>query len=118
MIISRWALWRVNLDPVVGSEQGRTRPVLIISETAINELLNTINIIPITSKKLHRKIYPNEVFIPKDKCFLPQDSILLCHQLRTIDKRRLEKYLGIIEENEIREKTNSSIIFQLSLKEN
>jgi len=61
----RWDIWRANLDPVTGSEQGKSRPVLIISENDINSLLNVVNIIPLTSRKEGRTIYPNEVLIPQ-----------------------------------------------------
>lgn len=60
MEFRKWSIWRANLDPVIGSEQGKTRPVLIISEKDINELLNIVNIIPITSLKAGRNVYPNE----------------------------------------------------------
>jgi mRNA interferase MazF len=55
---------RASLDPVIGSEQGKSRPVLIISENELNELVNTVNILPITSLKPGRHIYPNEVLLP------------------------------------------------------
>ena len=48
MKIEKWSVYHANLDPVIGSEQGKSRPVLVISENDINELLNIINIIPIT----------------------------------------------------------------------
>lgn len=51
MNYKKWDIVRANLNPVVGSEQGKTRPVLIISENDINKLLNIVNIIPLTSKK-------------------------------------------------------------------
>jgi len=63
MKVSKWTIWRANLDPVVGSEQGKSRPVLIISEDDINSLLNIVNIVPITSRKQGRIIYPNEVLL-------------------------------------------------------
>lgn len=87
--MKRWAIYRANLDPVVGSEQGKTRPVLVISEDAINDLLNIVNVIPITTKKEGRRIYPNEVLIPANHFGLPNESIVLCHQIRTLDKRRM-----------------------------
>ncbi|KAF5413868.1 MAG: hypothetical protein C5S38_05425 [Candidatus Methanophagaceae archaeon] len=46
----RWRIFLVNLDPVVGSEQGKTRPVLIISEEEINQILPVVNVLPITSR--------------------------------------------------------------------
>jgi mRNA interferase MazF len=86
MKLKKWNIWRANLDPVVGSEQGKSRPVLIISEDDINELLNIVNIIPITSRKQNRIVYPNEALLPEGKFGLEKESIALCHQIRTIDK--------------------------------
>ncbi len=48
----RWNIYQANLDPVVGSEQGKARPVLVISEEAINRLLSVLNVIPLTSMKV------------------------------------------------------------------
>ena len=59
----RWNIFLANLDPVIGSEQGKTRPVLVISEDQINRILPVVNVLPITSRKAGRKIYPNEVLI-------------------------------------------------------
>ena len=52
MIVRKWAIYRAELDPVIGSEQGKSRPVLVISEDIINDLLNIVNVIPITSRNL------------------------------------------------------------------
>lgn len=49
MKIVRWEIWLANLDPVVGSEQGRTRPVLVLSSTALNDILPVVNIVQLTS---------------------------------------------------------------------
>ena len=49
MKVRKWTIYRANLDPVIGSEQGKSRPVIVISEDEINDLLNTVNIIPITT---------------------------------------------------------------------
>ena len=57
----KWDIWRASLDPDIGSEQGKSRPVLIVSKDDINSLLNIVNIIPLTSRKKGRTIYPNEV---------------------------------------------------------
>jgi mRNA interferase MazF len=91
MKFAKWSIWRANLDPVIGSEQGKSRPVLIISEDDINLLLNVVNIIPITSRKQGRIIYPNEVLLPAEKYGLENESIALCHQIRTIDKKKTVK---------------------------
>jgi len=63
MNVSRWSVWRANLDPVVGSEQGRTSPVLVISDGSLNDILPVVNVIPITSRKPNRRIYPNEAVL-------------------------------------------------------
>lgn len=101
----KWTIWRANLDPVIGSEQGLTRPVLIISDDSINELINTVNILPITTRKSGRIIYPNEVQIDKSSFGLPEESIVLCHQIRTLDKKRFAQFYGEIgdinKQNEI-----------------
>jgi mRNA interferase MazF len=51
MSVERWSIWRANLDPVVGSEQGLSRPVLVISQTALNDILPVVNVLPLTSRK-------------------------------------------------------------------
>ncbi|HSQ20807.1 MAG TPA: type II toxin-antitoxin system PemK/MazF family toxin, partial [Blastocatellia bacterium] len=85
MTPERWSVWLANLDPVVGSEQGRTRPVLILSDTRLNQTLPVINALPITSRKRHRRIYPNEAHIPAGSGGLDVESIVLCYQIRTLD---------------------------------
>ena len=64
MSVERWSIWQANLDPVVGSEQGRTRPVLVVSETALNDILPVVNVFTVTSRKPGRRIYPNECLLP------------------------------------------------------
>ncbi len=111
----RWKIYLANLDPVVGSEQGKTRPVLIISEEEINQLLSIVNALPLTSFKPGRKIYPNEVFLPVDVSGLPKDSIVLCFQIRTLDKKRLIKQIGEITDEELKEEIKDSLSFQLGI---
>jgi mRNA interferase MazF len=60
----RWSIWLADLDPVIGAEQGRKRPVLVVSEEQINQILPVVNVLPITSRKEGRIIYPNEVLLP------------------------------------------------------
>ena len=75
MNFKRWDIYRANLDPIVGSEQGKSRPVLIISEDYINEFLNIVNVLPITSRKIGRQIYPNEALIEENLFGLENESI-------------------------------------------
>jgi mRNA interferase MazF len=115
MKFNKWTIWLANLDPVIGSEQGKSRPVLIISEDDINSLLNIINIVPITSRKQDRIIYPNEVLVPAGKYGLYKESIALCHQIRTIDKIRLSKKYGQITSKALQEEIMDAICFQLGI---
>ena len=111
----KWEIYRANLDPVIGSEQGKSRPVLVISEDSINSLLNTVNILPITSRKEDRKIYPNEVLLQANSYGLSNESIILCHQIRTLDKRRLSKKYGEITNDGIKEEIIAALCFQLGI---
>jgi mRNA interferase MazF len=111
----KWDIRRANLDPVTGSEQGKSRPVLIISENDINSILNIVNIIPLTSRKEGRTIYPNEVLIPYSSYGLEKDSIVLCHQIRTIDKKRLSKHYGYLSEKSLQKEIIEAIKFQLGI---
>ncbi len=113
--IKKWHIYRANLDPVVGSEQGKSRPVLVISENDINDLLNCINILPITSKQPQRVIYPNEVLLPIGTSALTNESIVLCHQIRTIDKRRLSASYRDINDPILQEAIFNAICFQLGM---
>ncbi|NDP26509.1 MAG: type II toxin-antitoxin system PemK/MazF family toxin [Flavobacterium sp.] len=118
MSFKKWDIYRANLDPIVGSEQGKSRPVLIISEDYINELLNIVNVLPITTRKIGRQIYPNEALIDASLFGLENESIVLCHQIRTLDKSRLSNKFGAIntiaKQNEIME----SLCFQLGIDKN
>jgi len=111
----RWSIYLVNLDPTIGSEQGKTRPVLVISDDDINAILPVINILPITSYKQGRKIYPNEVFLNKEQSNLDKDSIVLCYQIRTIDKKRLIKKIGGIKDDDVKNEIIEALSFQLGL---
>jgi len=78
MTPERWSIWLANLDPVIGSEQGKTRPVLVLSATKLNQILPVVNVRPITSRKRTRRIYPNEALIPPKTAGLDVESIVLC----------------------------------------
>ncbi|MEM8525927.1 MAG: type II toxin-antitoxin system PemK/MazF family toxin [Bacteroidota bacterium] len=112
---SKWKVYRASFEPVVGSEQGKSRPVLIVSQSVINELLNCVNIVLISTHN-GRQIYPNEVFLPQGTAHLENDSIALCHQIRTVDKRRLSLEYGIVEDDNIRISVLEAIKFQMGIE--
>ncbi|MFH0925443.1 MAG: type II toxin-antitoxin system PemK/MazF family toxin [bacterium] len=111
----RWHIFLADLDPVIGSEQGKMRPVLIISEEEINKILPIVNVLPITSKKSERKIYPNEVLISTGIGGMKMESIILCYQIRTLDKKRLLKQIGKIDNPELQEEIIDALCFQLGI---
>lgn len=115
MRYKKWSVFRANLEPVIGSEQGKTRPVLIISENITNDNLNIVNVLPITSYKKGRVVYPNEVLLKKQYTKLPNNSLVLCYQIRTIDKRRLSKLYTVIDNLTLQEEINEALRFQLGL---
>src|SRR5262249_35144359 len=113
MSVERWSIWQANLDPVIGSEQGKTRPVLVVSKTALNEILPVANVLPITSRKPGRRIYPNEAFLPKGIAGLTADSLVLCYQIRTLDKQRLTRLYGNLGDTLLQEEVFTTLCFQL-----
>ena len=115
MKVKRWSIYRANLDPVIGSEQGKSRPVLVISDDEINNLLNIVNVIPITTRKQQRQVYPNEVLIPANSFGLSNESIVLCHQIRTIDKQRLSMMYGVIIDTKKQVEIIEALCFQLGI---
>lgn len=97
--MNQYEVYLADLNPTIGREQQGKRPVLVISNKYEN-LLDVVTIIPITSLKKGRKVYPNEVLL-KHELELP--SLLLCQQIRTISQKRLIKKLTTIENAYIRE---------------
>ncbi len=99
MIIKRGDIFYANLDPVIGSEQGGIRPVLVLQNNVGNLHSSTIIVAPITTKKLNKSyLFTHQVL----ECeFLQKGSIVLLEQIRTIDKLRLEEYLGRISLEQI-----------------
>jgi mRNA interferase MazF len=113
--MKKWSIYRANLDPVIGSEQGKSRPVLVISEDEINELLSIVNVLPITSRKAGRTIYPNEALIPANNFGVQQESVILCHQIRTLDKKRLSSLYGQVTDTTKQTEILDALCFQLGI---
>ena len=102
MNIKRGEIYLAALDPVVGKEISKTRPVVIVSNDKNNEFSGTVTILPVTSKNLKR-IYPFEVFLSKGSGNLPKDSKVKADQIRTLDKRRIIRVIGKLRKDEIDE---------------
>lgn len=87
-----------DLEPVRGSEQGRTRPVVILSNDAINNTSPVVTIAPLTSASNVSRLYPTDVFVAAPEAGLSVDSVILLSQIRTIAKSRIIKELGELSE--------------------
>ena len=96
--VSRWDVFRADLDNPVGSEQGGTRPVIIISNDAFNHVASVVTVVPLTSLKEGRKGYPHEVILPPGLLTQGITSIALLQQVRTISKIRLLDMMGHIHD--------------------
>ncbi len=94
--IKRGDIFLANLQPVVGSEQGGIRPVLIIQNNLSNKYSPVVIIAAITSK-IFTKEFPTNVFISKKDSKLSKDSTILLNQIRTIDKIRLVKKVSSLD---------------------
>lgn len=92
--IKRGDLYYANLDPIVGSEQGGKRPVLVIQNNVGNKYCPTVVVAAVTGQETKAKS-PTHISI--SSVFLSKPSIVLLEQIRTIDKRRLEKYVGHLD---------------------
>ena len=92
MNIERGNIYRVNLDPTIGSEQqGNARPCVVLTLTAYNRQLRTVGVVPLTSSP--RALAPLIVPVPSAG---RANSMALCHQIRTIDKTRIGRLLGTL----------------------
>jgi mRNA interferase MazF len=112
----QWHLFRANLDPVTGSEQRGTRPVLVVSDEDYNQLMPVVTVLPLTSHKPGRQIYPNEVLVPKATAGLPEDSLILAHQIRTISKTRLTAQYGELQSSALRDAVRQALKLHLTLE--
>lgn len=97
MEVSRGEIYYADLSPVVGSEQGGTRPVLVVQNNVGNKYSPTVIIAAITSQLTKAKL-PTHIELDKDKYNLVKDSVVLLEQLRTLDKRRLKERIGVIDD--------------------
>lgn len=98
--VFRGDLYFADLSPVVGSEQGGIRPVLVIQNDVGNKYSPTVIVAAVTSRSTKASI-PTHVNIPKAHKGLKQDSMVLAEQIRTIDRNRLKEYIGHLERGEM-----------------
>ena len=108
MVIKRGDMFYADLSPVVGSEQGGIRPVLIIQNDTGNKYSPTVIAAAITSQTGKTKL-PTHIEILSNDNGLKSDSVVLVEQIRTIDKSRLKEKIGHIEDGKVMDKVNGAI---------
>ena len=95
--VKRGDIYYADLSPVVGSEQGGVRPVLIVQNDMGNRFSPTVIAAAITSQKDKSRL-PTHISVSSHDCGLARDSVVLLEQIRTIDKRRLKERMGKLDD--------------------
>ena len=95
--IHRGDIWLVNLDPTIGAEIRKTRPAVVISNDISNQCSATVTVLPVTDRG--DKVFPIETDIPGKAGGLSKPSKIKCHQIRTVDKQRLVRFLGVLPDH-------------------
>jgi len=111
----KWGIFVADLNTGIGSEQRGTRPVLVISGEDFNRVMPVVTVLPITSLKEGRRVYPNEALLKAGQGELSQDSIILAHQIRTISKQRLKDSPGFINDHNVQDAINEALRVHLNL---
>ncbi len=114
--IYKGELYYADLTPVVGSEQGGIRPVLVIQNNVGNKYSPTVIVAAITSKINSKAKLPTHVSLP-DNIGLEKDSIVLLEQIRTIDKQRIGKFIGTINGATLQD-VNNAIKVSIATEDN
>ena len=113
MTVKRGELYFADLSPVIGSEQGGIRPVLIVQNDVGNRHSPTVIAAAITSQQGKAKL-PTHIELDSPESGLIKDSIVLLEQIRTLDKRRLKEKIGHMTEDDM-QKVNKALLISLSL---
>lgn len=100
MNVKRGDIYYADLSPVVGSEQGGMRPVLIVQNDVGNKYSPTVIAAAITSRQFKSRL-PTHISVNADDCGLSKDSIVLLEQIRTLDKQRLKEKMGNLPEGDM-----------------
>lgn len=98
LMVKRGDIFYADLSPVVGSEQGGIRPVIVVQNDVGNKYSPTVIVAAITSK-INKAKMPTHIEIEGEKHGLTKDSVILAEQIRTIDKRRLKEKIGRLDDH-------------------
>ncbi|MCL2421343.1 MAG: type II toxin-antitoxin system PemK/MazF family toxin [Defluviitaleaceae bacterium] len=101
-MVNKWEIYFCRLDPIVGSEQRGTRPVLVISTDAVNHNLPVSTVLPLSSVKPDDKIYPTEILLDKSVTGLSKLSVAMVQQIRTVSHDRFTNLAGAITDEKVK----------------
>lgn len=115
LVVKKGDIFFADLSPVIGSEQGGVRPVVVIQNDVGNKYSPTVIVAAITSQ-INKAKLPTHVEIRAGEHGLNKDSVILLEQLRTVDKRRLKERIGRMD-SEAMEKVNEALVVSLGIIE-
>jgi mRNA interferase MazF len=115
MIMKRGDVFDARLDPVEGSEQAGTRPVIIVSRDAINASSPVVIVVPCTTYHQGDRVYPSQIVIPTPEGGLTADSIALAEQVRALAKSRLIRQSGALSPARMAD-LNRALLIALDLR--
>lgn len=111
MTIKRGDVYYADLSPVIGSEQGGVRPVVVLQNNVGNKYSPTI-IAAATTSKINKAKLPTHIEVTKENSPLPKDSIVLLEQIRTIDKSRIKEKIGELP-SDVMQQINDALLLSL-----
>ncbi|GBF82140.1 type II toxin-antitoxin system PemK/MazF family toxin [Aphanothece sacrum] len=114
--MKRGEVYDARLEPVEGSEQGGTRPVIIVSRDVINAYSPVVLAIPCTTYQPRKRVYPTQTLIRANDGGLTKDSIAMADQVRVLSKTRLSLLRGTLS-NEVMQQLNLALLIALDLLE-
>ena len=115
-MIKRGEIYYADLSPVVGSEQGGIRPILIVQNDIGNKYSPTVIVAAITSQ-INKARLPTHIELKSGDFGLRKDSVILLEQLRTLDKKRLKEKVGEIEDDMVIKRVNDALLVSLGFFE-
>lgn len=115
MSVRKWDLAWALLDPAVGHEQAGRWPVLVFCNDVIAAPIGLATVLPLTTWKKGRRVYPTEVLLPAGTGGLATASLVLMHQVRTISARRLSPAIGTLADSAAREQIVKALRLWLDL---
>lgn len=115
MVVKKGDIFFADLSPVIGSEQGGVRPVVVIQNDVGNKYSPTVIVAAVTSQ-INKAKLPTHVEIRAGENGLNKDSVILLEQLRTVDKRRLKERIGRMDEDAMK-KINEALVISLGIIE-